>query len=106
ALAREVADFNIQVNAVSPGAVASRLRTSLLTPEQQRTDTKTATELSPEPTARLVAFLASDRSGPMSGKLLSAHWDDVESLAQNAQGANASPLNTVRKIDGRNYFFR
>jgi 3-oxoacyl-[acyl-carrier protein] reductase len=106
ALAREVAEFNIQVNAVSPGAVATRLRTSLLTPEEQRSDTKTAAELSPEPTARLVAFLASDRSGPMTGKLLSSHWDDVETLAREAHTANASPLNTVRKIDGRNYFFR
>src|SRR5262245_41156220 len=105
ALAREVAEFNIQVNAVSPGAVASRLRTSLLTPEQQRSDTKTPSELSPEPTARLVAFLASDRSGPMTGKLLSSNWDDIEALARNANDANASPLNTVRKIDGRNYFF-
>jgi 3-oxoacyl-[acyl-carrier protein] reductase len=106
ALAREVSDFNIQVNAVSPGMVATQLRDSLLTPEQKRSDGKTAAELSPEPTVRLVAFLASDRSGPITGKLLSARWDDVETLARMAADINASPLNTVRKIDGRNYFFR
>lgn len=106
ALAREVSEFNIQVNAVSPGAVGTRLRDSLLTSEQKRSDSKTAASLSAGPTVRLVSYLASDRSGLMTGKLLSAHWDDIETLAREASDVNSSPHNTIRKIDGRNYFFR
>jgi NAD(P)-dependent dehydrogenase (short-subunit alcohol dehydrogenase family) len=102
ALAREVAEFNIQVNMVSPGAVDTQLRASLLDP----LDAVPAARLDAEPTVRVVAFLASERSGPMTGKLLSAHFDDVETLARQAAQANDSPINTVRKIDGRNYSFR
>jgi 3-oxoacyl-[acyl-carrier protein] reductase len=106
ALAREVAEFNIQVNAISPGAVDTRLRESLLTPAQKQSDDKASPELSSEPSIRLTAFLASERSGPLTGKLLSAQWDDVERLAREAGAINASSLYMLRKIDGRNYFFR
>jgi NAD(P)-dependent dehydrogenase (short-subunit alcohol dehydrogenase family) len=102
ALASEVAEFNIQVNMVSPGAVDTQLRASLI----DRTDAVPHTRLDADPTVQMVAFLASERSGPMTGKLLSAHFDNVEMLAREAMQANGSPINTVRKIDGRNYFAR
>ncbi len=103
ALARELAEFNIQVNAVSPGAVGTQLRESLLTVEQKQADDKSSPELSAEPSVRLTSFLASERSGLLTGKLLSAQWDDVERLAREADSYNASPLYMLRKIDGRNF---
>jgi NAD(P)-dependent dehydrogenase (short-subunit alcohol dehydrogenase family) len=106
ALAREVAEFNIQVNVISPGPVDSRLRDALLTPAERETGPQTANELSPEPTARMVAFLASENSGALTGKIISARWDDPEELARRAEELNLSALNTLRKIDGRHYFPR
>jgi NAD(P)-dependent dehydrogenase (short-subunit alcohol dehydrogenase family) len=103
ALAREVAEFNIQVNAVSPGAVDTQLRESLLTAEQKKTDDKSSPALSSQPSVRLTSFLASEKSGPLTGRLLSAQWDDIDQLARDAQKINASSLYMLRKIDGRNF---
>lgn len=103
ALAREVAEFNIQVNAVSPGAVDTQLRESLLTAEQKKTDDKSSPGLSSQPSVRLTTFLASERSGPLTGRLLSAQWDDIDRLASDAEKINASSLYMLRKIDGRNF---
>lgn len=103
ALAREVAEFNIQVNAISPGSVGTQLRESLLTAEQKKTDDKLSPALSSQPSVRLSAFLASEKSGPLTGRLLSAQWEDIERLARDADSINASSLYMLRKIDGRNF---
>ena len=46
----------------------------------------------------VVVWLASDASGKLTGKLLSAKWDKVDSL--DAEAANRSSLYALRRIDG------
>jgi 3-oxoacyl-[acyl-carrier protein] reductase len=72
-LAREVGSRNITVNAVAPGFVPTAL-TDVLT-EEQRTQTIASTPIGrlgePEEVAWAVAFLASERSGFITGQVLS-----------------------------------
>lgn len=72
-LAREVGSRNITVNAVAPGFIPTAL-TDVLT-EEQRTEIITGTPLgrlgTPEEVAWAVAFLATERSGFITGQVLS-----------------------------------
>jgi 3-oxoacyl-[acyl-carrier protein] reductase len=85
-LAEEVSAFNIQVNAVAPGAVNTHMLQEVIeagesagaeleAARRRKADGGTP----PESAARLVLFLASKASGSLSGKLISAPHDDWES---------------------------
>ena len=52
----------------------------------------------PDLAAKLVVWLASDASGALTGKMLSAKWDKVEAI--DAASANRSSLFALRRIDG------
>jgi 3-oxoacyl-[acyl-carrier protein] reductase len=45
-------------------------------------------------------FLASERSGGLTGKLLSARWDPLDRIGEAAARLNAASLYTLRRIDG------
>lgn len=71
-LAREVASRNITVNAVAPGFIPTAL-TDVLTPEQKAAilaNTPMGRMGTPEEVAWAVAFLASERSGFITGHVL------------------------------------
>lgn len=71
-LAREVASRNITVNAVAPGFIPTAL-TDVLTPEQKASilaSTPMGRMGTPEEVAWAVAFLASERSGFITGHVL------------------------------------
>lgn len=102
-MAGEVEGDNIQVNALSPGSVHTKLRSELLTREQDQAARRNEEALSPDPAAKMAAFLASDRSAGLTGKIISANWDDPDELASKIGELNGGCQNTLRKIDGRNY---
>lgn len=88
-LADEFKEKNIQVNSISPGAVNTFLNEYLIKqdPEksgreiyEQALKQKKEGGTSPQITARLVAYLASDETNHISGKLLSAKWNPPEKL--------------------------
>ncbi|MFZ5774278.1 MAG: SDR family NAD(P)-dependent oxidoreductase [Thermodesulfobacteriota bacterium] len=99
-LAAELDERVITVNAISPGSVDSRLRDSLLETENQ--SETTAEQLSPAPACRLAAFLASDFSGRLTGRILSARWDLPRSWEQLAEYP-VQNLYTLRRVDGINF---
>ncbi|MGD8401681.1 MAG: SDR family NAD(P)-dependent oxidoreductase [Bacillota bacterium] len=81
ALAREVAQYKINVNAVCPGSINTELNKTVtegtaqilgITPQEKIKQTVAATPLgrkgTPEDIASLVVFLASDRAGFMTGQ--------------------------------------
>lgn len=105
ALAHDLVDFNIQVNIVSPGKVETALWDGI-SPERREELRQSAQDLSGMPVVRLITFLASARSAGLTGKILSAEWDDVDELARDVESINNSCLHTIRKIDDRNYFCR
>jgi 3-oxoacyl-[acyl-carrier protein] reductase len=105
-LAEELQSANIQVNAVAPGPVNSRMWTemraaapaggaALLRDIKEMDETGGA---SPERAAGLAAFLASDRSNCLTGRLLSAIWDDWEHLDGQMGTITSSDVWTLRRV--------
>jgi 3-oxoacyl-[acyl-carrier protein] reductase len=106
-LAREVAEDGVQVNAIAPGAVVTEMTAAVVAAgperagrelyERTRKQRESGGE-SPDLAARLVVWLASDASGELTGKMLSAKWDKVDRI--DVASANRSSRYTLRRIDG------
>ena len=103
-LASELEENNIQVNAISPGAVASDLTLSLLKLDESLVGEamfKTSQKLkkdggtSPKLAGQLVVFLSSNESNHISGRLLSTKWDKIENLKKQLK----NNLYKLRRID-------
>jgi 3-oxoacyl-[acyl-carrier protein] reductase len=84
-LAAELKDFRIDINAIAPGAVNTAILDYALAAGSQATGEgryrallkqKEEGGVSAEKAGELCVFLASDASDGLSGKLLSAVWDD------------------------------
>lgn len=110
-LAEELKDFNIQVNAIAPGAVNTRMLTEILEAgklagAKEFEDAKTRAEKGgtpPELAAELALFLASDRSDGLTGRLISAAWDNWKNIDKRINEITNSSLYTLRRVDGRNF---
>ena len=105
-LAEELRSFHVDVNAIAPGALATRLVDEVLAagPEKvgaafyeknKQWKEKGATPL--ELGARLAVYLASSESDGISGKLISAQWDPWEKLHDFKTDLN-SDIYTLRRI--------
>jgi 3-oxoacyl-[acyl-carrier protein] reductase len=105
-LGQELEAANIQVNAIAPGPVRSRMWDEMraageaggpkLLEELKRMDESGGT--SPDRAAGLIVFLASDGSNRLTGRLLSAVWDDWEHLANRMDEIAASEVFTLRRV--------
>ena len=107
-LALELIDDNIQVNAISPGSIHTRMW------EETRDFAKiigdedlyetglrvtTGGGASIESAAALVVFLASPASDKLNGRLLRAYSDDFESLGSNIDRIINSDTFTMRRVE-------
>jgi NAD(P)-dependent dehydrogenase (short-subunit alcohol dehydrogenase family) len=90
-LAHELQGTGIDVNAIAPGALNTRMR------DQMRAAGEPLPEAAPfEPAVRLATFLASAASDGISGRLIAALWDDWETLRPEALvGSDAYTLRRV-----------
>ena len=105
-LAEELRSRHVRVNAIAPGAVA----TSFLQPVVDAGASRAGDELYraaasgdlPSAPSRQfldwLTFLLSDQSSWLTGRLVSARWDNLEQLATGAEPADRS-LYTMRRID-------
>lgn len=109
-LASEVRDNNIQVNCISPGIVVTHLTEHLLKQDKELVGKEfyeknvASKELggdSPELAAKLAVFLGGNDSNHITGKQISAKWDDIGQMKKT----NPLPENlyNLRRID--NVFF-
>lgn len=107
-LAAELSPFNIQVNAVLPGRILTNMTKStfkiapeLLGPRltEITEDLKKNGGERLQPFLDLIAFLTSNRSNHLTGRLLSAKWDSISELLKDV------PKNkfNLRRIDGKVY---
>ena len=105
-LAEELKTFHVDVNAIAPGALATRLVDEVLAagPEKvgaafyeknKQWKEKGATPL--ELGARLAVYLASSQSDGITGKLISAQWDPWEKLHEFKNDLNGD-IYTLRRI--------
>lgn len=105
-IAKEVAEDNIQINAISPGAVNTRLLDEVFSHSGHVTkefleDLKKQKEkggTSPKKAAELCLFLASEKMDGMTGKLISAVWDPLEDLLKHQKDLLYSDIYTLRRI--------
>lgn len=113
-LAEEVRDFNVDVNAIAPGALNTRMLDEVLAagPEkvgqaffQSSVKQQEAGGAGLDHGAELALFLASDVSNGLTGKLISALWDDWEHWPEHLDELNSSDVYTLRRIAGRDRGF-
>jgi NAD(P)-dependent dehydrogenase (short-subunit alcohol dehydrogenase family) len=104
-LAEELKPSNIQVNAIAPGAVYTKMTEDVLAAdspagEQALTLARRVKQqkVTPETAADLAVFLASDESDGLTGRLISAVWDDWRSLPSHLTEVMTSELYTLRRI--------
>jgi len=106
-LALEVRDHGIDVNAVAPGALNTRMMRELLDAGRtaagddlfERMQTVAEQGGTPlEKGAALTVFLASAASDGITGKLLSAVWDPWDTLADRRDELARTDVYTLRRI--------
>ena len=101
-LAVEVAEHNIYVNAIAPGAIHTAMVDEMLNAEgatdEDRAEARSIIDdrKGPERAAALAVFLASANSDGLSGRLISAIWDDWESM--DIQAVMKSDRFTLRRL--------
>ena len=107
-LAEELKAFGVQVNAIAPGLVDTRLqddvlaagpRAGALLDKIRKARETGAGAVSPDVAAGLAVFLASAASGDLTGKLIAAPYDPWRDWAGKADELNATPLYTIRRLD-------
>ena len=107
-LAEEARAYNIQVNAIAPGAVNTRMLTEVLSAgesagDKARVEAERQLEsggTSPALAAALAVFLASDASYGLTGKLIAALHDDWQTWdAERIGELMSAPWFTLRRMD-------
>jgi NAD(P)-dependent dehydrogenase (short-subunit alcohol dehydrogenase family) len=108
-LAEEVQPFNVQVNAIAPGMVDTRLQDDVLVAKERGGDQFTRVRrlreageggVPRELPAALALWLASDDAHGLTGKLISAPYDGWRSWDERKISAlKTSPWFTLRRID-------
>jgi 3-oxoacyl-[acyl-carrier protein] reductase len=106
-LAEEVKEDGIDVNAIAPGALNTRLLDEVLDAGPgnvgksfyERALKQKQTGGTPlEKGAELAVFLGSSRSNGITGKLISAVWDPWASLPEHLDELSGSDIYTLRRI--------
>ena len=107
-LALELEGSNIQVNALGPGSIHTQMWEDLRDKAQAAGDAPlyalgqrvtSGGGASLERATALAVFLASEASGALSGRLISAVTDDVPNLPTQIQRIMASDALTLRRVD-------
>ena len=106
-LAHEVKDAGIRVNAVAPGALATRMLDEIVDAGPERIGRAYWERASrqrdeggapPERAAQLCVFLLSEESRGITGRLISAVWDNWEQLAERSEALASGDVYTLRRI--------
>ncbi len=106
-LAHETLGTGIDVNAIAPGALNTRLLDQVLSSGPQQVgkefyeramEQKGKGGTPPEKGAALCVFLLSEQSDGISGRLLSAVWDRWETLSDRRTALQRTDLYTLRRI--------
>lgn len=105
-LAEEVREHHIDINAIAPGGVNTKLLDRVLeageaaggdflvSAIQQKKNGGTP----PEKAAELAVFLASPQSDGLTGRLLSAIWDNWRDIPEQLEAIMSTDIYTLRRI--------
>lgn len=108
-VAKEIVDKKIEINAISPGLVNSNLTKTIIEAGPQKVGRKkydeTLAELdgkkptvAPDKAAALAIFLASSASDGLTGKNISAVWDNWQDIPKNIDIIKQSDIYTWHRI--------
>jgi 3-oxoacyl-[acyl-carrier protein] reductase len=105
-LAQEVKEYKIEINAIAPGAVNTRLLDQVLEAGEaagkefldKSMKQKQEGGVPPEKVAELAVFLASPRSDGLSGRLISLLWDNWRGIPQHVPDIMSSDIYAMRRI--------
>lgn len=106
-LAAELKDFDIDINAIAPGAVNTQMLKEVLEAGPMRVGDETYKKclrqketggILPEKAAQLVVFLASEASDGLTGKVISAIWDDYHNFPQHLKEIMETDVYSWRRI--------
>ncbi|MDO8728304.1 MAG: SDR family oxidoreductase [bacterium] len=106
-VAEELKDLGMDVNAIAPGAVNTKLLDDLVKvgPEkagkanyEQALQQKASGGVLPEKVATLCVFLASDKAHGITGKVFSAVWDPYENFPKHKKEIMATDVYTMRRV--------
>jgi 3-oxoacyl-[acyl-carrier protein] reductase len=106
-LAEEVLPCPIDINAVAPGAMKTRLLTDAFSAGPEKIGAKAYADLlrirdgggdSPAEAAGLVLFLSGPESDGITGRLISAPWDPWKNLSEHRAELAAGDIYTLRRI--------
>lgn len=109
-LAEEVRDMGIDVNAIAPGAMNTRMLDEMLAAGPEKIGEvayasvlkqKASGGDSPVNAAELALFLASSASDGITAKLISAVWDNWRDFPAHRDELAKSDVYTLRRIAGR-----
>ena len=111
-LAEELRQHHIDVNAISPGAINTKMLEEILLEKDkagkeynQALSRKENGGNNPEFPVNLICFLASSLSDGITGKLISAIWDPWQDTGFQTMLKEDKDLATLRRIDNK-YFER
>lgn len=109
-LAEEVREYGVDVNAIAPGALNTRMLDEVIVAGPDKVG-KTFYERSLKQKesggspmdfgSRLAVFLGSPKSNGVTGKLISAVWDRWEDWPDHLEDLSNSDVYTLRRITGR-----
>ena len=104
-LAGEISEYNIDMNAIAPGAVNTKLLDAVLKAGEaagkelakaKKQEREGGTP--PERAAELAVFLASAESDGLTGRVISAVWDDWKNIPKHLNEIVSSDIFTMRRI--------
>jgi 3-oxoacyl-[acyl-carrier protein] reductase len=106
-IAQETADCGVDANCIAPGAMNTRMLAEVMRVGPERAGAKEhasalkaaqAGDAIPRTAAELAVFLASAAGDGISGRLISAVWDDWRDLQRHREELRASDIYTLRRI--------
>ena len=109
-LAEEVKTKSISVNCVAPGTMKTSMMNEIIEKGSEKSGEKEFSNaekvigeggVSMDHVADLIVFLASKRNRRITGKLISAVWDNWEEWPNHLDELNKSDVYSLRRITGR-----
>jgi len=105
-LAEEIKEYNIDINAIAPGPVNTRLVEQVLEAGEaagkdflvKSIRQKEEGGVPPERVAQLAVFLASSESDGLTGRLISLLWDNWQEIPRHLDEIMSSDVYTMRRI--------
>ena len=106
-IAEEIKPFGLQANSIAPGAMNTGFLDEILESDpdvvgrnfyDRSVKQKEQGGVDPENAARLCVYLSSEKGKGITGKLISATWDDWENLHTKIDKTENSNIYTMRRI--------